>query len=786
MALQDLSLPIDIPWRLIATSNDMLASAANPFPFGMWRPSLAIFAYDPDLSDFPDTFSDRELSFLKVVASITSYAPPLEKGKTSAGALAVVDPGTGRSFPCSGALVQVSVYPKQPGGDDVTQLAYFTAMEPQKRELIEVVTESGESMTQSKSELNVRKGLTNTQSTEDLNVFTGMNVSAQGGGGVGASFGLSGQFGTIQRTTSEVVNQTTTDTSRDKRETASHTTNLSQLYHLLDSYHLGTNRAIFFLQSRPHTVQQKDRFTFINGPLEIEGVQEFFLVASRPRGVPLDEFCVNALLYTAHFDPEVLQAAINEPKTAETQWIDLWATARVLPQTTESHRSIGTIRPMPVPGLADTINYNNVISQDAATFEQTQTDFDSRIGTDPGDTIALIVNKNKNADTSGVRAANFPAVLDQTITTAVLRSAAHQGWQDFPEPGWRVDRTRGQGGYDLWEDPLNNSANSDADPRKPDQPQAFVDVLSVGSPLDPPNYFPDCGVRIRAMVWPGGSDTTASYHSRIKVYFIRNDLPAERSVPMFVGARGISTCPDSAVSSYVVPTAPGAKAADIVWEDMLAPAHVGPWTTPPPPPPPSPPPQPSTTSGAQQQPGPPRPVWAGSAVPSGDANAIGAARMKMANSIIDQVRRSLHTMLTTRPAPPMSFAQTDLFFKHAAARVLAAEMEKLTSAASSQTDLVRYVLAHAAAASIPVAAALGRSARLPIAQDQASPPAPTADFPALTLAHLSASERDALRAAGINSALDLLSPDAITLSRRLAITPTEARALRLQAIDVAQ
>jgi hypothetical protein len=75
MSLQDVALPIDVPWKLIATSNDMLATHKNVFPNAMWKSSLAVFAYDPDLSDLPETFTDRELSFLKVVCSITSYSP---------------------------------------------------------------------------------------------------------------------------------------------------------------------------------------------------------------------------------------------------------------------------------------------------------------------------------------------------------------------------------------------------------------------------------------------------------------------------------------------------------------------------------------------------------------------------------------------------------------------------------------------------------------------------------------------------------------------------------------
>jgi hypothetical protein len=76
MSFQDPSFAIDIAWRLIAASSDMLANHANRFPHAMWKPSLAVFAFDPDLPDLPEAFADRELTFLKVGCSITSYTPP--------------------------------------------------------------------------------------------------------------------------------------------------------------------------------------------------------------------------------------------------------------------------------------------------------------------------------------------------------------------------------------------------------------------------------------------------------------------------------------------------------------------------------------------------------------------------------------------------------------------------------------------------------------------------------------------------------------------------------------
>jgi hypothetical protein len=43
MSLQELSFPIDVPWKLIAKSRHMLACATNPFQNARWRSSVPVF-----------------------------------------------------------------------------------------------------------------------------------------------------------------------------------------------------------------------------------------------------------------------------------------------------------------------------------------------------------------------------------------------------------------------------------------------------------------------------------------------------------------------------------------------------------------------------------------------------------------------------------------------------------------------------------------------------------------------------------------------------------------------
>jgi hypothetical protein len=74
------------------------------------------------------------------------------------------------------------------------------------------------------------------------------------------------------------------------------------MYQLFNGYHLGTNRAVFALFPRPHTVNQQEyqqaNYNLINGQRQLEGLQDVFLVVLMPR--TLSGICVEAWLDTAH------------------------------------------------------------------------------------------------------------------------------------------------------------------------------------------------------------------------------------------------------------------------------------------------------------------------------------------------------------------------------------------------------------------------------------------------------------------------------------------------------
>jgi hypothetical protein len=307
MGYSELSLPTDIPWKRLAVSADMLDEGYGDLQFPRkWDSSIAAFYHEPVESD--PAYCNRRITYLKIVCTITNYQLAgqdvtvlgwLRDRGFSGWPFKEFDLNATRAYPCHGALLQVGVHPNPGDGVELHDYPYVASMQPRKRELYEVATQSGEVASQSANKLNVTKGGTSTNTQEDYDLDLG-----GGSGGHSGLFGLwseqhSGeqkQVGTIQRSQTQNQNVATTDASRDRRESFSFSTSINQLHTLLQSYHLGTNRVMFFMQPVPH--MQDTKFSFVRGLRRIEGVQEFFLVINRPAHVK--GFCLEIALETAH------------------------------------------------------------------------------------------------------------------------------------------------------------------------------------------------------------------------------------------------------------------------------------------------------------------------------------------------------------------------------------------------------------------------------------------------------------------------------------------------------
>jgi hypothetical protein len=121
MATCALDLPVNIPWKLIAASADMMDThfCNKLFPFA-WRSSLALSVYEPALEDLPDGMCGQRLTYLKLTSSITGYQPTREEtgqivdyfgDQPTEDQRAVLDQILAEYFACYGVQVNLAVFP---------------------------------------------------------------------------------------------------------------------------------------------------------------------------------------------------------------------------------------------------------------------------------------------------------------------------------------------------------------------------------------------------------------------------------------------------------------------------------------------------------------------------------------------------------------------------------------------------------------------------------------------------------------------------------------------------
>jgi hypothetical protein len=269
----------------------MVDTNFGDFTFGpKWRSSLAVYYYVVPPEDTADDYPTSRIVYLKFTCSITGYNPSetLDGAREIAEASGALDDlqrstwqvisGSGWSakyWPCLGAIMQLAVYPG--GGDNVgpDDYPFILDFEPKKREMFEAVSEASEFLSGSSGKTEITKGSTS---------VTGLEI----GGSAGFSFAGIGASGSVEHTSTDTtINQNTTDTSREARETLSRTTQSSQMYQLFNGYHLGSNRALFVVAPRPHTVpdQAQTEFNLIDGERKLEGIQEVFVVVHLPKSL---------------------------------------------------------------------------------------------------------------------------------------------------------------------------------------------------------------------------------------------------------------------------------------------------------------------------------------------------------------------------------------------------------------------------------------------------------------------------------------------------------------------
>ena len=170
-----LNLPLDIPWKLIDSSPDMMddvfCNNKSPSPF---RSSLAIYAYEPKAEELPAELCGDRITYLKVSCTITGFQPT-EKEKEQIVRLfesvevdySKIEQIVAEYLGCYGVLLNVSVHPfddtLQKEFDKYPRIADF---EPKTRDFYQAASETGEVLTTSFGKVSTSKGFGTTDSTQ--------------------------------------------------------------------------------------------------------------------------------------------------------------------------------------------------------------------------------------------------------------------------------------------------------------------------------------------------------------------------------------------------------------------------------------------------------------------------------------------------------------------------------------------------------------------------------------------------------------------------------------------
>ncbi len=323
--LGGLPLPEDIPFQLIAASPDMMdmtfCNKKYPFEF---RSSLAISAYEPDINSLPENYCKR-ITYLKITASLTGYKPTQSElseniinftGTSVEHNFDDWDYITRKYFPCFGALLNVAVFPlNDKHKKDLSKYPHITSFEPKRRELIEPMTKEGSILTSSNNTISLgTKNQTTKNTGFEIKPSLKKTLGAEINGVTASSeASISGTYSHSKNNLEE--NTLNFSNQSESAIKSSHKTTIEQMYNMLDSYHLGTNRAVFNIMPYPHIKEITDFRTFTQGIKVLEGIQEFFLIVERPRDQK--GLCIDVGLQTGHF-PEDAEIIPSEPKYRTT------------------------------------------------------------------------------------------------------------------------------------------------------------------------------------------------------------------------------------------------------------------------------------------------------------------------------------------------------------------------------------------------------------------------------------------------------------------------------------
>src|SRR5262245_11424231 len=111
MGYNELSIPVDIPWKRLGVSGDMVDPRYGDLRFPKkWDSSIAVFYHEP--AEVDPAYCHRKITYLKIVCTITNFhlgsrdvsvLDQLRKSYGQSGRWQQFEEAATDSYPCHGA-----------------------------------------------------------------------------------------------------------------------------------------------------------------------------------------------------------------------------------------------------------------------------------------------------------------------------------------------------------------------------------------------------------------------------------------------------------------------------------------------------------------------------------------------------------------------------------------------------------------------------------------------------------------------------------------------------------
>jgi hypothetical protein len=292
---ETLPIPLDIPWKLAATTQQRETDPYDEF----LDASISLFYYEPKSESLAADYPTERVIYFKAIVSLYPAKMPKEFGPLW------IDPPIYVSDYLDGlsgvwhALLDFKVTPDSHSTD--LMRPYFHAAAPTSREMIQTGVIGTDQAEGSSNSVSVGKSATTLHET----IYSSAMSKSEGGAidlkALSYGKGSSATDVFTERTLNERIDSTTRDASQERRELLSHHTDISNILSLLSAYHIGSPYVRLSMWPRPISLLSLDASDPNLWYMELlrrrssglEGTQEVFLVLVVPKN---EHFCIEAQL----------------------------------------------------------------------------------------------------------------------------------------------------------------------------------------------------------------------------------------------------------------------------------------------------------------------------------------------------------------------------------------------------------------------------------------------------------------------------------------------------------